>query len=98
MLTGGRFRFGVGTGEALNEHVSGRRGPMRSCGWRLLEEAVHVMRHLFTGKQITHRGWHYTVENAASTRSPMSRHPSSADGSPVLPRGRMTLPGRGTLG
>ncbi|TQK42402.1 G6PDH family F420-dependent oxidoreductase [Streptomyces sp. SLBN-118] len=64
VLTGGRFRFGVGTGEALNEHVLGDAWPDAELRMEMLEEAVHVMRHLFTGKQITHRGRHYTVENA----------------------------------
>ncbi|MBT2510397.1 TIGR03557 family F420-dependent LLM class oxidoreductase [Streptomyces sp. ISL-98] len=64
VLTGGRFRFGVGTGEALNEHVLGDVWPAADLRLEMLEEAVDIMRQLFTGKQITHRGQHYTVENA----------------------------------
>jgi G6PDH family F420-dependent oxidoreductase len=64
VLTEGRFRFGVGTGEALNEHVLGGAWPDAEQRMEMLEEAVQVIRHLFTGKQITHRGRHYTVENA----------------------------------
>ena len=30
----------------------------------MLEEAVHVIRELMTGKQITHEGEHYTVHTA----------------------------------
>jgi G6PDH family F420-dependent oxidoreductase len=30
----------------------------------MLEEAVEVIRKLFTGERVTHRGTHYTVENA----------------------------------
>lgn len=30
----------------------------------MLEEAVQVMRRLFTGEEVNHRGTHYTVENA----------------------------------
>lgn len=64
VLTGGRFRFGVGTGEALNEHVLADVWPAVDLRLEMLEEAVDIMRQLFTGKQTTHRGQHYTVENA----------------------------------
>jgi G6PDH family F420-dependent oxidoreductase len=64
VLTEGRFRFGVGTGEALNEHVLGDVWPDADERMEMLEEAVQVIRHLFSGKQLTHRGKHYTVQNA----------------------------------
>ena len=60
----GRFWFGVGTGENLNEHVVGARWPPTSLRRELLEEAVEVIRALFSGEQVEHRGRHYTVENA----------------------------------
>ncbi|WP_327400758.1 LLM class F420-dependent oxidoreductase [Streptomyces sp. NBC_01288] len=60
----GRFRLGIGSGEALNEHILGDAWPEADVRLEMLEEAVHVMRELFTGNQISHRGKHYTVENA----------------------------------
>jgi coenzyme F420-dependent glucose-6-phosphate dehydrogenase len=63
-LLPGRFWFGVGTGENLNEHILGDRWPPTSVRREMLEEAVEVMRALFTGEQVEHRGRHYTVENA----------------------------------
>ncbi|MEV0470988.1 LLM class F420-dependent oxidoreductase [Streptomyces prunicolor] len=60
----GRFRLGIGSGEALNEHILGDAWPEADVRLEMLEEAVHVMRQLFTGEQISHRGKHYTVENA----------------------------------
>ncbi|WP_340556636.1 TIGR03557 family F420-dependent LLM class oxidoreductase [Streptomyces sp. GSL17-111] len=60
----GRFRFGVGSGEALNEHVTGERWPPAAVRLEMLEEAVEVMRRLHTGERVTHYGRHYTVENA----------------------------------
>lgn len=63
-LTPGRFRFGLGTGEALNEHVLGDAWPEAAERMLMLEEAVQVIRHLFTGEQVTHHGKHYTVQNA----------------------------------
>jgi G6PDH family F420-dependent oxidoreductase len=61
---GGKFRLGVGSGEALNEHILGTVWPEADVRLEMLEEAVHVMRRLFTGEQVSHRGKHYTVENA----------------------------------
>ncbi|MFK8908154.1 LLM class F420-dependent oxidoreductase [Streptomyces sp. YS-3] len=61
---GGRFRLGVGTGEALNEHILGDAWPEAPVRLEMLEEAIQVMRLLFTGDQVSHRGKHYTVENA----------------------------------
>ena len=60
----GRFRFGVGTGEALNEHILGDRWPPADLRLDMLAEAIEVIRPLWTGEQVTHRGEHYTVENA----------------------------------
>ncbi|MEU6096332.1 LLM class F420-dependent oxidoreductase [Streptomyces sp. NPDC047079] len=64
VMTGGRFRLGVGTGEALNEHILGDRWPPTSVRLEMLEEAIQVIRRLFTGEEVTHHGTHYTVENA----------------------------------
>jgi coenzyme F420-dependent glucose-6-phosphate dehydrogenase len=60
----GRFFLGVGTGERLNEHVVGERWPAMAERRAMLEEAVDVMRKLFAGNNVNHRGEHYTVENA----------------------------------
>ncbi|RJL24141.1 TIGR03557 family F420-dependent LLM class oxidoreductase [Bailinhaonella thermotolerans] len=64
VLAEGRFRLGVGTGEALNEHVTGARWPGASERLEMLEEAVLIIKRLFTGEQVTHRGTHYRVETA----------------------------------
>src|ERR1700691_5719278 len=64
LLTGGRFTLGIGTGEALNEHILGGRWPGAEERMEMLEEAVHVIRELLTGKLISHAGTHYTVETA----------------------------------
>ena len=64
VLTGGRFALGVGSGEALNEHVTGARWPDTTVRLDMLEEAVAVMRRLWAGGYVDHHGTHYTVENA----------------------------------
>ena len=64
VLTNGKFTLGVGTGEALNEHIFGDAWPSADVRLEMLEEAVHVMRELWKGGFVSHRGKHYTVENA----------------------------------
>ncbi|MEV6806733.1 LLM class F420-dependent oxidoreductase [Streptomyces sp. NPDC051132] len=64
VMTNGRFRLGVGTGEALNEHILGDRWPPLPVRLEMLEESIHVMRRLFTGEEVSHHGTYYTVENA----------------------------------
>lgn len=64
LLCDGRFRLGVGTGEALNEHVLGDHWPDADHRLEMIEEAVEVMRALWTGEQISHEGKHYVVDRA----------------------------------
>ncbi|WP_285688574.1 TIGR03557 family F420-dependent LLM class oxidoreductase [Actinoplanes sp. NBRC 103695] len=64
VLHDGRFVLGVGTGEALNEHILGDRWPNARERLEMLEEAVEVMRELWKGEFVTHRGRHYQVDQA----------------------------------
>ncbi len=64
LLADGGFTLGVGTGEALNEHVLGQRWPAAQVRLDMLEEAIQVIRKLFAGGLVTHTGSHYTVETA----------------------------------
>lgn len=63
-LFGDRFTWGVGTGEALNEHVLGDRWPPAPQRLEMLEESIEVIRALWTGQSVTHRGQFFTVEDA----------------------------------
>ena len=64
LLFEGRFFLGLGSGENLNEHILGQRWPPADQRLEMLDEAVEVMRLLWKGGMKTHRGRHYTVENA----------------------------------
>jgi G6PDH family F420-dependent oxidoreductase len=64
VLLQGRFALGVGTGEALNEHILGDPWPPLRERLEMLAEAVGLMRDLWSGREVTHRGTHYTVTNA----------------------------------
>jgi G6PDH family F420-dependent oxidoreductase len=59
-----RFFLGVGTGENLNEHILGRHWPEPSVRLSMLEEAIAILRGLWTGESFSHRGRFFTVENA----------------------------------
>jgi G6PDH family F420-dependent oxidoreductase len=60
----GRFVLGVGSGEALNEQVVGGAWPPADVRLEMLEEAVQVMRRLWTGEVVHHRGRHFVAEHA----------------------------------
>jgi G6PDH family F420-dependent oxidoreductase len=60
----GRFVLGVGSGEALNEHVLGDRWPSVGVRQEMLEEAIDVIRLLHRGKEVSHHGKHYEVQEA----------------------------------
>jgi G6PDH family F420-dependent oxidoreductase len=63
-LLPGRFSFGVGSGENLNEHILGDHWPPVAERQDRLEEAIEVIRTLWEGGMTSHRGRFYTVENA----------------------------------
>ncbi len=64
VLLEGRFALGLGSGEALNEHILGDHWPQADERLEMLEEAVQVIRTLWQGGMQSHRGRHYRVENA----------------------------------
>ncbi|HZP56983.1 MAG TPA: TIGR03557 family F420-dependent LLM class oxidoreductase [Dehalococcoidia bacterium] len=60
----GRFFLGLGTGEKLNEHVTGEKWPSVTIRREMLAEAVDVIRELWRGEHTDHYGAWYTVEDA----------------------------------
>lgn len=74
-LLDGRFTWGVGTGEALNEHITGERWPIAPDRIAMLAEAIDLIRRLWTGEEVTFRGDHFTVENARIYDPPTSAIP-----------------------
>jgi G6PDH family F420-dependent oxidoreductase len=64
VLLDGRFVLGLGSGEALNEHIFGDPWPRADERLEMLEEAVQVIRTLWQGGVQSHRGYHYRVDNA----------------------------------
>jgi G6PDH family F420-dependent oxidoreductase len=60
----GRFYLGLGAGEALNEHVTGQYWPEPVARLEVLAESIEVIRKLFTGKVVKHRGTYFNLESA----------------------------------
>lgn len=79
-LFDGRFFWGVGTGEALNEHITGERWPLPAIRREMLEEAVDVIRELWRGETVSRRGTYYEVENARIFDAPEADIPIIVSG------------------
>ncbi len=59
----GRFWFAAGSGEALNEAITGAAWPPKPERNRRLRECVDIMKALWRGEEVTHRGL-VTVQEA----------------------------------
>ncbi|HLS96010.1 MAG TPA: TIGR03885 family FMN-dependent LLM class oxidoreductase [Sphingobacterium sp.] len=66
-----RFWIAVGSGQALNEKITGGNWPAKEVRHRRLEESVQVMKRLWTGESVTYSG-HIEVENATLYTKPKS--------------------------
>ena len=75
ILSGGRFRLGLGSGENLNEHVVGQRWPTVGVRHEMLSEAVDVITALFDGGNVNFRGQYFDVESARLWDLPETRVP-----------------------
>jgi G6PDH family F420-dependent oxidoreductase len=80
LLLDGRFCLGVGSGEALNEHILGDRWPDADERLEMLEEAVEVIRKLWQGGVQNHQGRHYRVDRARVYDLPVSPPPILVSG------------------
>ncbi|TVP45627.1 MAG: LLM class flavin-dependent oxidoreductase [Gemmatimonadales bacterium] len=59
----GRFWLAVGSGQNLNEHITGDGWPVKDDRNARLLDSAAVIRDLWAGETVTHRG-HVTVEDA----------------------------------
>jgi G6PDH family F420-dependent oxidoreductase len=58
-----RHWLGLGSGEALNEHVMGGYWPEAPERLERMWEAVDLIKKLFTGKNVRHRGTYFRMES-----------------------------------
>ncbi|MEV6071058.1 TIGR03557 family F420-dependent LLM class oxidoreductase [Nocardia sp. NPDC052001] len=64
ILAEGRFTLGLGSGESLNEHVVGAGWPGLDERQDRLEEAIGIIRDLFSGNTVSRHGHWYRVDAA----------------------------------
>ena len=70
----GRFWFAVGSGQLLNEGITGEEWPIKDERNARLRECADVMRRLWDGEEVTHHG-RVTVEEATLYTRPDSPPP-----------------------
>jgi G6PDH family F420-dependent oxidoreductase len=76
ILSGGRFRLGLGAGENLNEHVVGKRWPSVGVRHAMLSEAVDIIAALFENHEpVSLRGRYFDLESAKLLDLPEQRVP-----------------------
>jgi coenzyme F420-dependent glucose-6-phosphate dehydrogenase len=63
-----RFWIAIGSGQRLNEHITGERWPPKEERNERLREAADVMRRLWAGKTVTHEGRIHVSEAKLWTR------------------------------
>jgi coenzyme F420-dependent glucose-6-phosphate dehydrogenase len=66
-----RFWVALGSGQALNEHITGDRWPTKAERNERLLESAEIMRALWKGETVTHRG-HFVVEDAKLYTRPLT--------------------------
>lgn len=76
LLSGGRFILGLGSGENLNEHITGEGWPPIAQRQDMLAEATTIIRKLITGDLITWDGDYFRVDSARIWDAP-------SDGVPI---------------
>jgi coenzyme F420-dependent glucose-6-phosphate dehydrogenase len=70
-----RFILGVGSGENLNEHVIGMGWPHPKERLDMLDEAIFLMRRLWTGELVSEWTDHFTIDRARLYTLPESPPP-----------------------
>jgi len=60
----GRHWLGLGSGEALNEHMTGQYWPEAPERIARMWEAIDVIKKLFSGKEVKHKGDYFTMEKS----------------------------------
>ena len=66
----GRFWLGIGTGEALNEHIVGGEWPDAPVRLERMVESIEVIKQLFTGKKVRYSRQAYQNGGRAAVYAP----------------------------
>ncbi len=65
-----RFWIAIGSGEALNEHITGEAWPAKAERNERLKECAEIMRALWAGERVNHRGHVTAIEAQIYTLPP----------------------------
>jgi probable F420-dependent oxidoreductase len=73
-LSGGRVTFGAGLGGSTSEF--GKFGEPTDARVRaaMLDEGLELLRRLWSGEEVTHRGDHYVAEGVTLAPTPVQEH------------------------
>lgn len=103
-LSAGRFVLGLGTGEKLNEHITGEPWPRYGERLARLEEAVDFVRLVLTGEEVSRKGKFFQLDRCQlfdpAPNLPMllgASGPSTAQAAQRLGLGLITLGARPEL-
>ena len=77
VISNGRVEIGIGAGGGRGDHAaSGLDFPATSVRVRMLEEAIEMMKRLWTEPEVSFNGRHYTLKRARNDPAPIQRpHP-----------------------
>jgi G6PDH family F420-dependent oxidoreductase len=75
IISENRFTLGLGSGEALNDHILGTGWPSADVRQARLVEAIEIIRALFDGGSVSYRGQHLQVDSARLWDLPEVRVP-----------------------
>jgi G6PDH family F420-dependent oxidoreductase len=75
LLSGDRFTLGLGSGERLNEHVTGAGWPGLVERHERFYEAIEIIQGLLTGELQDYRGKHLQLDNAKLYDRPETKPP-----------------------
>jgi G6PDH family F420-dependent oxidoreductase len=75
VLSNNRFRLGLGSGERLNEHITGAPWPDVNMRHEMFAEAITIIDKLFNGGYVNYSGKHFRVDSAKLWDLPDRRVP-----------------------
>lgn len=72
VISGGRLELGIGAGGAEADHLaSGLPFPSTSVRVRMMEEAIELVKRLWTGSEASFQGHYYTLKGAVNEPRPV---------------------------
>ncbi|HMI29170.1 MAG TPA: LLM class flavin-dependent oxidoreductase [Gaiellaceae bacterium] len=74
VLSRGRVVFGAGLGGSVAEFARFGEPTDDKVRAAMLDEGLDILRSLWSGQEVTHRGEHYTVDGVTLAPTPVQRH------------------------